>query len=313
VAIGRDLVHEWREQYARRVLNVDFTPLAGTSIRASFKPIFQDLRIARTALSAGITFRDAELVKDGDDAYSLLISLSKSLDAMHQGRELRLTRSEATILNLCEPGSVGAPHSFEYIAIPTPRSELVARNIRADEGVMRRVAGRSQALRLLRGYLAVLERNPIDTWEEGREAISRHIIDLVALAITVRGDLGDSDFSAVKAARLAAIIDHVSAHFSDQGLSVTGMADNLAISPRYLHRLLEASGRTFTQRVNELRLERALTLLTSSDGPRRISDIALRAGFSDISHFNRLFRARYGDAPTAFRSHRSRHDPPRRT
>jgi len=30
---------------------------------------------------------------------------------------------------------------------------------------------------------------------------------------------------------------------------------------------------------------------------RRISDVALEVGFSDISHFNRLFRTRFGVSP----------------
>ena len=34
----------------------------------------------------------------------------------------------------------------------------------------------------------------------------------------------------------------------------------------------------------------------------RISDIALQAGFSGISHFNRLFRSRFGDAPKGVRA-----------
>jgi len=39
----------------------------------------------------------------------------------------------------------------------------------------------------------------------------------------------------------------------------------------------------------------------SEDHDRRISDIALEAGFSDLSHFNRLFHARFGETPTAVR------------
>jgi transcriptional regulator GlxA family with amidase domain len=35
----------------------------------------------------------------------------------------------------------------------------------------------------------------------------------------------------------------------------------------------------------------------------RICDIALQAGFSDISHFNRLFRSRFGDMPKGVRAH----------
>jgi AraC-like DNA-binding protein len=44
-------------------------------------------------------------------------------------------------------------------------------------------------------------------------------------------------------------------------------------------------------------------LLTAHCGNDRICDIALRAGFSDISHFNRLFRSRFGDTPKGVRTH----------
>jgi AraC-like DNA-binding protein len=33
--------------------------------------------------------------------------------------------------------------------------------------------------------------------------------------------------------------------------------------------------------------------------------VALQAGFSDISQFNRLFRARFGDTPSAVRTRRA--------
>jgi transcriptional regulator GlxA family with amidase domain len=33
----------------------------------------------------------------------------------------------------------------------------------------------------------------------------------------------------------------------------------------------------------------------------RIIDIAFAAGFSDVSHFNRIFRRRFGDTPSGVR------------
>jgi AraC-like DNA-binding protein len=34
-----------------------------------------------------------------------------------------------------------------------------------------------------------------------------------------------------------------------------------------------------------------------AEGGRRVSDIAFEVGFSDLAHFYRLFRARFGDTP----------------
>ena len=71
----------------------------------------------------------------------------------------------------------------------------------------------------------------------------------------------------------------------------------MGISPRYLQRLLHETGKSFTEHVNELRLNRALTLLLAADSRRRVSDIGFEVGFSDLAHFYRLFRARFGDTP----------------
>ena len=86
-------------------------------------------------------------------------------------------------------------------------------------------------------------------------------------------------------------------------LSVETVARRQGISPRYLQRLMALSGSSFTGHVNELRLQLALKLLTEARaGAQLISDIALEVGFSDVSHFNRLFRARFGDSPRGVRN-----------
>jgi AraC-like DNA-binding protein len=136
-----------------------------------------------------------------------------------------------------------------------------------------------------------------------RDAVAGHVQDLMALALTQHAHLGESNLGAIATARLNEVLDHIAAHFLDSALSLTKVAENLRISPRYVQRLLEMSGTSFTERVSELRLQRAHTLLTEArESKSRISDIALQAGFSDVSHFNRLFRSRFGDTPKGVRA-----------
>ena len=139
---------------------------------------------------------------------------------------------------------------------------------------------------------------------DNRPIICRHIVDLTVLAATARCSIGESSASAVVATRQAAALDYMASHFSDPELSLAKVARSLGISPRYLQRLLETSGTSFTAHVTELRLKHALMLLTAQDlSDVCICNIALRAGFSDISHFNRLFRSRFGDTPKGVRAH----------
>ena len=158
---------------------------------------------------------------------------------------------------------------------------------------------RSEGLTLLVGYLGVLRKSGPPSVPETREAVQAHLIDLTVLTVT-HSSLGESQAGCVVAARRAAALEYIASHFQDPALSGSRIAQDLGISRRYLQRLLEGTGRSLTEHVNELRLERASVLLACG-GDRRVSDIALEVGFSDVGYFNRLFRSRYGDTPLGVR------------
>lgn len=301
MAVRSDPVREWREQYARYCHHLDFAPMANAPFHHSVKPIFSAPRIIRTTLSPGFIFRDADLVRDGDDGVSLVIAQSAKLDIAHRGREVRLRRGEATVLQADAPGRCGAREGFVVSEIMVPPAEWEIRGGRPGDALMQPIRRNSDALRLLRGYIRSVERTASTV--ESRETVRRHLIDLMVLAATPHSPIGESSASAVVVARLRAALDHIASHFADPGLSVTEVALSQNISPRYLQRLLEMSGDSFSDRVKELRLQRAFALLSdSSERRRRISEVALQVGFSDISHFNRLFRARFGDTPKGVRA-----------
>lgn len=303
VAAQYDSIREWREQYGRYCLDVDFEPLNSASFHASITPICEKPPIVRTAISPGFAFRDADLVLDGDSNLRFLISQSRDLDITHEGRDVRLGLGDATVMQASEPGRIGSHKSFGFLEVMVPPAEWDARGACSGAALMQRLSGKSEAVRLLRGYIRSLERMRLTTFVDGCEIVRRHIIDLVVFAATARRAIGESSASAVVAARLGAALDHITSHFWDPELSLTTVARNLRISPRYLQRIMETSGISFTERVNELRLQKACALLTAPRaGASRISDIALDVGFSDISYFNRLFRSRFGDTPSDVRS-----------
>jgi AraC-like DNA-binding protein len=72
------------------------------------------------------------------------------------------------------------------------------------------------------------------------------------------------------------------------------------VSAAHLARSLKSStGQTPTQFINGLRLARAATLLTTTALP--IVQVAGDCGFGQLSYFYRLFRARFGQSPHAYR------------
>ena len=79
-------------------------------------------------------------------------------------------------------------------------------------------------------------------------------------------------------------------------------AGALGLSRRYVQQLLEETGKSFIEHLLERRLERAFAMLSD----RRclhlaIIDIAFASGFRDVSHFNRVFRRRFGETLSGVR------------
>jgi AraC-like DNA-binding protein len=86
-------------------------------------------------------------------------------------------------------------------------------------------------------------------------------------------------------------------------LALAQIAANHRLSTRYVQHLFEVSGTSFTRFVLEQRLLLAHRLLREPRSRwRKISEVCTAAGFSDISYFNRAFRARFGAKPTDVRS-----------
>jgi AraC-like DNA-binding protein len=167
----------------------------------------------------------------------------------------------------------------------------------------RQIVGETMALRLLVNYVSAIPSKVALASPRLQSAIVNHVYDLAALSICPELPADENNLQATVAGRLELATTYINKHFDSPGLTISAVARDQNISPRYLQRLIEQTGSTFSQRVQELRLQRAHMLLTDARHAQdRISDIALRAGFSDIAHFNRSFRRHFGDTPRNIRA-----------
>ncbi|PTL78962.1 GlxA family transcriptional regulator [Vitiosangium sp. GDMCC 1.1324] len=85
-----------------------------------------------------------------------------------------------------------------------------------------------------------------------------------------------------------------------QPISAKEAARLVHMSPRNLRRrFLEATGRTLSAYLTDIRLARARALLLSSN--EAVSQIAHRVGYEDPSTFTALFKQHHGQTPSAYR------------
>jgi AraC-like DNA-binding protein len=295
----RERLPMWREQFGRGVVRVDIEPLSDRPFHAEATlRALPGLRTIACKGSAARLQRTPAMAAEGDDSVGLVVNLGKRAVAAQRGRELVLGAGDAVLFLTHEPAGLT---STSHLGMLFPRAALAARVSDIDDASMRLMPHGTQSLQLLVNYMSAVHDNlALDTRKLRRTVVS-HIHDLAALVVGPERALGEAGLTAVSAARLQVALRHIGESFHEPDLTVAAIARRQQVSPRYLQRLLETTGISFTARVNELRMRRAFALLTEAH-QRRISDVALQSGFSDISHFNRLFRTRFGDTPRGTRA-----------
>ena len=298
-----DALKTWREDVGRRLVGLNFAPASDVPFKARFDVTFAHggVKIGRWWHTPGATLRDRELLKDGVDSLAMVYSERGSIAADHCGKSFRLAAGEATVLHSGRPGALHSSGRHSYIAVMLPRCERLRR---LEELLAVHWSRQSPALRLLQSYIGALDvigQRPTEAL--GGTAVN-HLLDLTELAAHEQLNRDTRELqSRIGDHRIVVARDTIQRNFRDSGLSEQSVAAQQNISVRQLQRLLERAGVRFTGLVNQLRLEAAYRDLTDPEqSGRTVLDIALAAGFSDISHFNRTFRRKFDATPGAVRS-----------
>jgi YesN/AraC family two-component response regulator len=85
---------------------------------------------------------------------------------------------------------------------------------------------------------------------------------------------------------------------------LTEVADTLQVNPTYLSREFARyfDDLSFGEYIRKLRIDKALQLLNTTT--YSLGEIAYLTGFSDQSHFARIFKQHTGQRPSAYRKKR---------
>lgn len=89
-------------------------------------------------------------------------------------------------------------------------------------------------------------------------------------------------------------------------LSLTGISTELNINPAYVSREFSKyfDNLSFGEYIRKLRIEKAITFIETSK--YALSEIAYLTGFSDQSHFTRIFKLETGLTPSEFKKNRNK-------
>ncbi|MFT6747124.1 MAG: AraC-like DNA-binding protein [Glaciecola sp.] len=113
----------------------------------------------------------------------------------------------------------------------------------------------------------------------------------------------ESKNTTLKSSQGNEILNYINENYSEAELSVESIEKSLRLSTNKLGEILKKeTNLSFKQYLNSIRILEAKRLLSETE--LSISEIAYHVGYSNVSHFNRVFKNLENCSPSAFREHK---------
>ena len=134
-------------------------------------------------------------------------------------------------------------------------------------------------------------------------AVKSHIYQLIVLLLRgyVSKILTKNEFEekARSLKRLDVVLHIIENNYAEK-IHLKELADTVNLSVCHFCRIFkQITGKTTTDYINGVRLEKAASFLEQADF--NITEIAIKCGFDSVNYFSRLFRKYYNTSPTKFR------------
>jgi AraC-like DNA-binding protein len=297
----RERFDAWREELMMRVIRVDVDVPDKKNFRTRLRVLnLPKIAIIERRSTPSVVKRTADLVRDGDDAFVFTLPWGRSVEIRAGADAARVGPGETIITSLDEVGSLHTPLGVRGISLRIARKTALSLAPEAERLVNHPVPLDEAAFAILSSYVVSLMSAPTGLTASLASLADQQVRELLAHVFDPAGDLARAQmYGGIKAARLQAVIRDIGRRLGDPYLSAASVGRRLHLSERYVQQLLEGAGKSFSSYVRELRLKRARQLLGDPlIAHLRIADVAAMAGFNDLSHFNRMFRAYFGETPS---------------
>ena len=216
------------------------------------------------------------------------------------------------MISAVEPFELGVERPFRTMTLRLPSASMNRHLRRPGSANGALIPRNSRVGTLLGSLIRMLWRGDFGVTRPDGTSALEHVLALAACAV----EAGDRRRPWPTAAAHAAIYAHalraIERQCSEPGLAPAGLAKSLGVSLRTLQAIFAENDDAIERRIQRVRLARATELLEDpSRRCRPIGELALPAGFNELSHFTRAFVRAHGRTPGAWRRERMETSSPR--
>ena len=195
------------------------------------------------------------------------------------------------------------PDHFVMLYIRIPQTMLYPRLLNLQVLQLGTLTNRAAVNRIFSGLLHSIVEDLEELTDEDIRPIEVALAEFVISSLAESSAMGCFDLAG--ASNFHRISQAIELQLGDGDLTLHQVAEQQHVSARYIQKLFQQAGMSFSHYLRQRRLEHCHADLASTVHRNlSISDICFRWGFNDAAHFSRSFRADYGMTPRAFRQER---------
>ncbi len=296
----RDRAPQWREWIWRHFGGLD-SDLYGDSDFDGRLSASRAGDVVLTRLEAGRhrVLRSAQMARHDEAGYLKIVAPWRGTAEVEQQHRKACAQAGGWIIyDTTGAYTIDNPAPTEHLIVMLPKQQMAARGMRIEPLMARHVGGASGisrvALDTMRStYLELPSMSP--TAARGAGELIMQLVQLSLLELAGQGTAVTQ-----RQALRDRIRDHVARHLRDPQLSIDQIAIALNCSKRHLHNAFAQGDQTLASYIQQQRLQACIQELRQ--GSRQpVTTLALSWGFSNHSHFSRVFREHTGLSPSEFR------------
>ncbi len=248
--------------------------------------------------------RTPGMARTSEVGYLKIVAPWRGLATVEQdGRRASAHEGGWVIYDTTSSYDIANPERCEHLIVMLPKDQMAERGVRLGELMARHVGGASGISRVTLETMRSTYQELPHMSENAARGAGELIMQLVRLSLLELA--GQETTLTQREALRDRIRGHVARHLRDPQLSIDGIARALNCSKRHLYNALAGDSETLAGYILRLRLEGCIReLRDGATAARPITGIALSWGFSNPSHFSRVFRDHLGMSASEFRQQR---------
>ena len=245
--------------------------------------------------------RSPHLARTSETAYLKIVAPWRGSAAVEQqGREACARDGGWVIYDTTGSYAIANPEPVEHLIVMLPKDQMVERGVRLGDLMARHVGGASGISRVTLETMRSIYQELPNMSEDAARGAGELIMQLVRLSLLELA--GQETAMTQREALKDRIRAHVARHLPDPQLSAAGIARALNCSKRHLYNAFAGDEDSLAGYIQRRRVAACVReLCENAKGARPITEIALSWGFSNLSHFSRVFRSHTGMSPSEFR------------